>query len=132
VRQVMAFMGDQKDLFFIYVLYIIYRTCNKYICSISTVSCLSQWRNSYTFFVQLGIILILVLEFYSGLSGRVRTVYLFCLICVVSLLSSRFTASALVWFSNFLKYLVFHFLILLNTLFIFRFSWIQLAQNKVQ
>jgi hypothetical protein len=31
-------------------------------------------------------------------------VYLFSL-CVVSLLSSGFTASALVWFSNFLKYL---------------------------
>jgi hypothetical protein len=50
-------------------------------------------------FVHLGIILILVLGFYSGLSGRVRTV-------VVSLLFSRFTASALVWFSNFLKHLV--------------------------
>jgi hypothetical protein len=58
-------------------------------------------------FVHLGIILILVLRFYSGLSGRVRTVCLFSL-CVVSLLSSRFTASALVWFSNFLKYLVFY------------------------
>jgi hypothetical protein len=55
-----------------------------------------QWRNAYTFsFVHLGIILILVLRFYSGLSGRVRTVYPFSL-CVVSLLSSRFTASALV------------------------------------
>jgi hypothetical protein len=51
--------------------------------------------------VHLGIILILVLGFYSGLSGKVRTVYLFSL-CVVSLLSSRFTSSALVWFSNFL------------------------------
>jgi hypothetical protein len=45
-------------------------------------------------FVHLCIILILVLRFYSGLSGTVRTVYLFSL-CVVSLLSSRFTASAL-------------------------------------
>jgi hypothetical protein len=62
-----------------------------------------------TFFVHLGITLILVLGFYSGLSGRVRTVYLFSL-CVVLLLSSRFTANALVWFCNFLKYLVFHFL----------------------
>jgi hypothetical protein len=60
-------------------------------------------------FVHLGIILILVLVFYSGLSYGVRTVYLFSL-CVVSLLSSRFTASALVWFYNFLKYLLFHFL----------------------
>jgi hypothetical protein len=50
-------------------------------------------------FVHLGIILILVLGFYSGLSGWVTVVYLFSL-CVVSLLSSRFTASALVWFSN--------------------------------
>jgi hypothetical protein len=49
----------------------------------------------------------LVLGFYSDLSGRVRTVYFFRL-CVVSPLSRRFTASALVWFSNFLKYLVFH------------------------
>jgi hypothetical protein len=48
--------------------------------------------------------------FHSGLFGRVRTAYLFSL-CVVSLLSSKFTASALVWFSNFLKYLVFHFLL---------------------
>jgi hypothetical protein len=48
----------------------------------------AQWRNSYTFFlVHLGIILILVLEFYSGLSGRVRTVYLLSLY-VVSLLSN--------------------------------------------
>jgi hypothetical protein len=46
------------------------------------------------YFVHLGIILILVLGFYSGLSGKVRMVYLFSL-CVVSLLSSRFTASAL-------------------------------------
>jgi hypothetical protein len=54
--------------------------------------------------------LVLVLEFYSGLSGRVWTVYIFSL-CVVSLLSSRFTASAFVWFSNFLKYLVYHIFI---------------------
>jgi hypothetical protein len=65
-------------------------------------------------FVQLGIILILVLRFYSGLSGRVRTVYLSSL-CVVSLLSSRFTASAFVWFPHFLKYLLFHFFISLST-----------------
>jgi hypothetical protein len=45
----------------------------------------------------------------SGLSGRDRTVYLFSL-RVVSLLSGRFTASASVRFSNFLKYLVFHLL----------------------
>jgi hypothetical protein len=46
---------------------------------------------------------------FSGLSDRVRTVYLSSL-CVVSVLSSGFTASALlvVWFSNFLRYLVFH------------------------
>jgi hypothetical protein len=69
----------------------------------------NEWRNSYTR-------LILVLGFYSGLSGRVRTVYHFSL-CVVSLLSSRFTASALVWFYNFLKYLVFHFFISLSTVF---------------
>jgi hypothetical protein len=36
-------------------------------------------------------------------------VYLFSL-CIVSLLSSRSTASALVSFSNFFKYLIFHFL----------------------
>jgi hypothetical protein len=41
---------------------------------------------------------------YSGLSGRVRTVYLFSL-RVVSILSSRFTASALMCVSDFLKYL---------------------------
>jgi hypothetical protein len=69
----------------------------------------NEWRKSHTFFVHLGIILILALGFYSGLSGRVRAVYLFSL-CIVSLLSSRFTASLLVWFSNFLEYLVFHFL----------------------
>jgi hypothetical protein len=67
----------------------------------------AQWRNSCAFFlVHLGIILILVLGFYSGLSGRVRSVYRFSL-CVVSLLSSGFTASTFIWFSNFLKYLVF-------------------------
>jgi hypothetical protein len=65
---------------------------------------------TYILFVHLDIILIPVLGFYSGLSGRLRTVYLFSL-CVVSLLSSRFTASALVWFSNFLKSLVFHFFV---------------------
>jgi hypothetical protein len=54
-----------------------------------------QWRKSYTpFFVRLGIILILVLGFYSGLSGRVRTVYLVSL-RIVFLLSIRFTVSAL-------------------------------------
>jgi hypothetical protein len=72
-------------------------------------------------FVHLGIILILVLGVYSGVSGRVLTVYLFSL-CVVSLLSSRFTATALVWFSNFLKYLIFYFLISLSTVFICRSS----------
>jgi hypothetical protein len=35
----------------------------------------AQWRNSYTFFVHLGIILILLLGFYLGVSGRVRMVY---------------------------------------------------------
>jgi hypothetical protein len=59
----------------------------------------AQWRNSYTRFVHLGIILILLLGFYSGLSGRVSTVYFFSL-CVASLLPSRFIASALMWFSN--------------------------------
>jgi hypothetical protein len=63
--------------------------------------------------VHLGIILILVLGFYSGLSGRVRTMYLFT-IYVVSLLSS----------SNFLRYLVFHFFISLSTVVICRSSWI--------
>jgi hypothetical protein len=59
-----------------------------------------EWRNSYILFlIDLGIILILALGFYSGLSGIVRTVYHFSL-CVVSLLSSKFTASALVWSSN--------------------------------
>jgi hypothetical protein len=66
--------------------------------------------NSYTrYFVHLDIILIPAMGFYSGLSGIVRTVHLFSL-CTVSLLSSRFTASAFVWFSNLLKFLVFHFL----------------------
>jgi hypothetical protein len=51
----------------------------------------------FFFFVHLGIILILALGFYSGLSRRVRTVYLFSP-RVVSLLSSKFTASASVWF----------------------------------
>jgi hypothetical protein len=78
----------------------------------------AQWRNSYTLFFHLDIILILLLGFYySDLSGRVRTVYLFSLY-VVSLLPSRFTASVLVWFYNFLKYLVFHFFISLSTVFI--------------
>jgi hypothetical protein len=58
------------------------------------------------FFVPLRIILILVLGVYSGLSGRVRTVYLLSL-CVVSLLSARFTATTSVCFSNFLNYLLF-------------------------
>jgi hypothetical protein len=75
------------------------------------------------FFVHLGIILILVLGFYSGLSGRGTMVYLFSL-CVVSLLSSRFTATALMWFSNFLKYLVIRFLISVSTVFICRSLWI--------
>jgi hypothetical protein len=74
-------------------------------------------------FFHLGIILMLVLGIYSGLSGRVRTVRLFS-ICVVSLLSSGFTASALVWLSNFLKYLVLHFHISPSTVFICRSSWI--------
>jgi hypothetical protein len=74
-------------------------------------------------FVYLSIILILVLGFYSGMPGRVRTVYLFSL-CVVLLLPSRFTANALVWFSNFPKYLVFHFFISLSSVFICGSSWI--------
>jgi hypothetical protein len=65
----------------------------------------------------------LVLEFYSGLPGRVRTVYLFSL-CVVSPLFSRFTVIALALFPNFLKYFVFHFFISLSTVFFYRSSWI--------
>jgi hypothetical protein len=85
----------------------------------------AQWRNSYSrfCFVHLGIILILVLRFYSGLSGRDRTVYLFS-VCVVSRLSCRFTSSALLRFSNFLKYLIFHFFISLSTVFIWGSPWI--------
>jgi hypothetical protein len=84
----------------------------------------AQWRNSYTFFfVHLAITLILVLGFYSSLSFIVRLVYLFSL-RVVSLLFSRFTASTLVWFYNFLKYFVFHSFSSLSTVFIYRFSWI--------
>jgi hypothetical protein len=79
-----------------------------------------QWHKSCTY---LDIILMFVLGFYSGLSGRVRAVYVFSL-DVVSLLSGRFTVSALVWFCNLLKYSVLHFLISLNTVFICRSSWI--------
>jgi hypothetical protein len=64
--------------------------------------------------VRLGIVLMPVLRVHSALSGSDWTVYLFSL-CVVSLLSSRFTAGALVWSSNFPKYLVFHFSISLST-----------------
>jgi hypothetical protein len=77
------------------------------------------------YLAHLDIILILVLGFYSGLFGRVRTVYLFSL-CVVSLLSRRFTASPLVWFSYFHKYLVFHFFNSLRTVFICSPSWLLL------
>jgi hypothetical protein len=76
---------------------------------------------SHILFFYIVNILILVLGFYSGLSDRVRTVYLFSL-CVVLLLSGRFTASALVWFANFLMDLVFQFFISLSALFICR-SW---------
>jgi hypothetical protein len=62
------------------------------------------------FFVHLGIILVLLFGLYLGLPGGVRTVY-FLTLCVVLLLSNMFTASELVWFSNFLKCLVFHFFI---------------------
>jgi hypothetical protein len=72
----------------------------------------------------------LVLGFYSGLPGRVRTVYLS--VCVVSLLSSRLIAGALVWFPNFLKYLVFQFFISLSTVFICRSSWIQILTTFSQ
>jgi hypothetical protein len=120
-------------VFFHTFLYINCTACNKCICSISTGSRMScaQWRNSYNYFVHLGIILILLLGFYSGLSGRVGTVYLFNL-CVVSLLSSRFIASAWVWFSNFLKYVVFHLFISLSTVFIWRSSWILWLSAKVR
>jgi hypothetical protein len=84
----------------------------------------AQWRNSYIIFsVQLGIILNLLLGFCLGLSGRVRTAYLFSL-CVVSVLSSRFNASALVWFFNFLKHFDSLLFISLSTVFIYRSPWI--------
>jgi hypothetical protein len=117
---------ESMKIFFTYLLYTICRICYKCVCSISTGSWMSyaQWRNSHTHFsfVHLGITLILVLGIFSGLSGRISTAYLFTL-CVVSLLSSRFTASALVWFSNCVKYWVFHFFISLSTVFV-RSSWI--------
>jgi hypothetical protein len=108
--------------FFTHVYYI--QSAEPAISTNSSVS-YAQWRRSFTrfLFAHLGIILILALGFYSGLSRRVRTVYLFSL-CVVSLLSSRSTASALVWLSNFLRYLVFHFFISLSTVFICGSSWI--------
>jgi hypothetical protein len=65
-----------------------------------------------------------VLGFYSGLSGRVKMVYLFSL-CVVSVLSSMFTVSALVWLYNSLKCLTFHFSVSLRTVFVLRSSWIR-------
>jgi hypothetical protein len=71
----------------------------------------------------LSIILIFVLGVYTGLPGRVRAEYLFSL-CVISLLSSRFNASALVWFSNFLKYLVFHIFYFTEHCVHWRSSWI--------
>jgi hypothetical protein len=71
--------------------------------------------------VPLGIILILVSGFYSGLSGRVRTVSLFSL-CILSLLSSRFTASALVWCSSYPKDLALRFFISMSIVFIYRSS----------
>jgi hypothetical protein len=95
-----------------HLLYIICRICNNCICLISTGFCMSyaHWRNSYTiFFVSLVIIVILVLGFDSGLSSGVRTVYLFSL-RVVSLLSSRFTATALVWFSSVFGIPLFYFM----------------------
>jgi hypothetical protein len=74
----------------------------------------------------------LVLGFYSGLLlelGRLPFI-----LCVVSLLSSRITASALVWFSNYLKYLVSHFFISLSTMFICRSSknndWITFLEDQ--
>jgi hypothetical protein len=57
---------------------------------------------------------------------RVKSVYLFSL-CVVPLLSSRFTATALVWFSDFLNYLVFHFFISVSTVFIYIYIFMDLV-----
>jgi hypothetical protein len=101
----------------IYLLYIICRICNKHILLISTGSWMSyaQWRSHILVYIHIFFLLLLLLRYHFnsciGVSERVRTLYLFSL-CVVSLLSSRFTASALVWFYNFLKYLVFHFFFL--------------------
>jgi hypothetical protein len=67
----------------------------------------AQWRNSYTcLFVHLGIILMFVFGFYSDLSGRLG-------LCIFSFYV-YFRYCALVWFSNFLNYLVFHFFISLK------------------
>jgi hypothetical protein len=99
----------------IHLLYIIRSLPNKCIYSINTVSWIVPSGVTH--------LLILVLGFYSGLPGTVKTVYLFSL-CVVSLLSSRFASSALVWFSNFLKYLVCNFFISLKTVFFCISSWI--------
>jgi hypothetical protein len=70
----------------------------------------AQWRISYTslLFTYLSLSC-LYWWFYSSLSGRVKTEYPFSL-CLVSLLSSRFTASALMWFPNLLKYLALHYI----------------------
>jgi hypothetical protein len=102
------FLTEQVILFFIYLLYIICKMCNKYMFSkFWLVNELCPVAYLIYFFVHLDIISILVLGFYSGLSGRVMMVYVSSL-CVVALLSTRFPSSALVWFSNFFKYLVFH------------------------
>jgi hypothetical protein len=85
-------MIESRNSFF-HTLYIICRICNKCKCSRSTGSWMSyaQWRNHILFFcVPLHIILILVSGLYSGLSGRVRMVYLFSLCAgIVSSLSRQ-------------------------------------------
>jgi hypothetical protein len=76
----------------------------------------AQWCNSYNFSCSLRYHVNFCIGVYSGLSGRVKTVYLFSTYAA-TLLTNRFNTSALVWFFNFLKCLVFNLFISLRTVF---------------
>jgi hypothetical protein len=97
--QLLKVSFSKPKIFFTHVLYIICRICNKCICSISTGSWMSyaQWRNSYNYFCSLRY------HFNSCTGALLRSVCLSVSLCAVSLLSSRFNASALVWFLIFLS-----------------------------
>jgi hypothetical protein len=101
--------------------YITGRGCNKCACSLSTGSRMFSGVTHIVVYSSLTYHCDISVGGFTQDSGRVRMNFS---PCVVPLLSSRFAASAVLRFSNFLQYLAVHLFISLSAVFTCRPPWI--------